>query len=116
MNTLNEKTLQIPPDLRTTEKEDKDDSYSNFKAENANLFSLSSSNPQHVKHTSLSPKVSKPTAPTEISPTTGHRKFHSGLNKAVSRHEDEILDNSPVIVAAGAGSTFNKTAGKNKTM
>ena len=79
MNTLNEKALQIPPDLRTAEK-DNEDSYSNFKAENANLFSLSSSNPQHVKHTSLSPKTKKPVAPTEISPGNScHRKFHSGL-------------------------------------
>ena len=68
-----------------------------------------------MKHTSLSPKVSKPTTvPTEISPTTGaggHRKYHSGLNKAESRREDEILDNSPVIVPPVGGS---KTAGKKK--
>ena len=84
MSTLNEKALQVPPNLKTVDKES-EEQYSNFKAANANLFSLSSSNNQQMKHTSLSPKMRTVTAPSEMSPA--HRKYHSGLNKAESRQE-----------------------------
>ena len=94
MSTLNEKTLQVPPNLKTVDKES-DEHYSNFKAANANLFSLSSSNNQNMKHTSLSPKVRTGPTPTEMSPA--HRKYHSGLNKAESRREGEIIETSPAI-------------------
>ena len=94
MSTLNEKALQVPPVLKNADK-DSEDQYSTFKAANANLFSLSSSNNPQMKHTSLSPKARTDTVPTEISPA--HRKYHSGLNKAENRRDDEILDKSPAV-------------------
>ena len=100
MSTLNEKALQVPPNLKTTVDKESEEHYSNFKAANANLFSLSSSNHQQMKHTSLSPKVRMGPAPTEMSPA--HRKYHSGLMKAESRREaGEILETSPAIDEKG---------------
>ena len=98
MSTINEKALQVPPNLKTVEKES-EEHYSNFKAANANLFSLSSSNNQHLKHTSLSPKVRTGATPTEMSPA--HRKYHSGLNKVESKRVGETMETSPAILEKG---------------
>lgn len=51
MSTINnDKTLQAPPELKTTKRDESYDKYEDFKNENANLFSVNSQNNTQVKH------------------------------------------------------------------